>query len=132
MNQIQWTEILGWGPEQIHSLRSVGYCYLKQGAYDIAFSFFNALSILDPQNVYDLQTIGALYLQIGNPEKALHSLTLALQLDPAHFPTKLNRAKALFLLGYKTEGFVQATEVTKAPTQDLVNQALALLSAYKS
>lgn len=132
MNHIRWTEVLGWGPEQIDSLRYVGYCYLKQGVYDVAFSFFNALSILEPENVYDLQTIGALHLQMGNAEKALDALDRALKLDPNHFPTKLNRAKALFMLGYKEQGLIQATEATKAQTQDLVDQALALILSYKS
>ncbi len=132
MSQIKWTEVLNLHDEQINALRSVGYSYLKQGVYETAFSFFHALTVLDPHNIYDLQTIGALHLQMGNPQKAIDILSQALTLDPTHFPTKLNRAKALFMLGYKEEGLKEANEVAQAPTQDLIDQALALIASHKS
>lgn len=126
-----WSDALGWGPQQVESLRYVGYCYLKQGVYDIALSFFNALTVLDPNNVYDLQTLGAIHLQMGNALKALEMLDAALKLDPRHEMTKLNRAKALFMLGYKEQGLLQANDVTRATSKDLADQALALVLSYR-
>src|SRR3989344_6704570 len=84
MSQLNWTEILGWDAEQLDDLRYVAYSYIKQGVYDIALTVFDALAILSPPTAYDLQTIGALHLQVGNGLKALESLDRALRLDSTH------------------------------------------------
>jgi tetratricopeptide (TPR) repeat protein len=130
MSHVEWLSILGWGTEELEDLRFVGYSYIKQGKYDIATTFFEALVILDPHSAYDLQTLGALFLQRGNNLMALNYIEKALRLDPAHVPTLLNRTKALFALGYKRQGQLQAKALQKNPDTDIANQADALLLAY--
>ena len=130
MSQLNWTEILGWDAEQLDDLRYVAYSYIKQGVYDIALTVFDALAILSPPTAYDLQTIGALHLQVGNGLKALESLDRALRLDSTNFPTQLNRAKALFMLGYKRQGLAQAMELEKCKEKAIATQASALILAY--
>jgi regulator of sirC expression with transglutaminase-like and TPR domain len=71
MGRINWLEKLGWKEEHIEDLRYTGYSYIRQGKYDIALPFFEALTILDPESVYDAQTLGAIYLEINEPAKAL-------------------------------------------------------------
>lgn len=127
MSQIQWTEVLGWQKKELNDLRYVAYSYIKQGIYDIALTFFNAIIILEPPTAYDLQTIGAIYLQLGNGLKALDHLDRALKLDPSHIPTQLNRAKALFALGYKQQGITQALSIEKQGDKALATQAAALI-----
>ena len=131
MSQIQWTKVLGWGNEELDDLRYVAYSYIKQGIYDIALTFFNALAVLTPQTAYDLQTIGALHLQLGNALKALDHLDRALKIEPTHLPTQLNRAKALFMLGYRQQGITQALAIEKQADKELSKQASALVLAYK-
>src|SRR5215204_1006421 len=99
MGRINWQEILKLSEEQIEDLRYTGYAYLRQGKYDVALSFFEALNVLDRNSAYDAQTIGALYLEMGQPEKALKYLEKALKLEGDHAPTLLNMCKALFLVG---------------------------------
>ena len=130
MSQFNWLEILGWGTQELEDLRFVGYSYLKQGNYDIALTFFEALAVLSAENAYDLQTLGALYLQKGNNLMALNYLEKALKLDPNHHATLLNRAKALFALGYKKQAIAQATALQSNPEEQISNQASALLLAY--
>lgn len=130
VSQIKWTEVLGWGTEEIDDLRFVAYSYIKQGIYDVALTFFNALAVLTPQSAYDLQTIGALHLQLGNGLKALDHLDRALKLEPNHIPSQLNRAKALFMLGYKQQGLNQASTIAKLPDKVFAQQASALIMAY--
>src|SRR5580698_5821008 len=103
MSQVDWLSILGWGKDELEDLRFVGFSYIKQGKYDIATTFFEALVIFAPDSIYDLQTLGALYLQRGNNLMALNYIEKALKLDPTHLPTLLNRTKALFALGYKKQ-----------------------------
>lgn len=130
MSSVEWLSILGWGKDELEDLRFVGYSYIKQGKYDIATTFFEALVILDPHSAYDLQTLGALFLQRGNNLMALNYIEKAIRLDPSHVPTLLNRTKALFALGYKRQGLLQAKALQKNPDQEIANQAEALILAY--
>lgn len=127
MSKIQWTEVLGWGQEELDDLRYVAYSYIKQGIYDVALTIFNALAVLTPQTAYDLQTIGALYLQMGENLKALDHLDRSLKLDPTHLPSQLNRAKALLALGLKQQAIAQATLIEKREDPLVSPQAAALL-----
>lgn len=130
MSSVQWSDILGWDAEAIEDLRYLGYAYLKQGKYDIARAFFEALATLSNQNTYDLQTLGALYLESGKNLQALNTIEQALKLDPQHAETLLNRAKALFALGYRRQALAQANSLLKESSPSISNQASALLLAY--
>lgn len=127
---IDWREKLGWTDEHIEDLRYTGFSYIRQGKYDIALPFFEALAILDPESAYDAQTLGAIYLQINEPTKAMHSFERALQLEAEHGPTLLNLAKAFFMMGKKEEGLrlVQILKEDSNPT--VSNTAKALILAY--
>lgn len=122
---------MGWGKDELDDLRFVAYSYIKQGVYDVALTFFDALAVLTPPTAYDLQTMGALYLQMGNGLKALEYLDRALKIDPTHTQTQMNRAKTLFMLGYKRQGLMQAAELEKSLDKDVSAQASALLLAYR-
>lgn len=126
---MDWLQTLGWDKREVDDLRYVAYSYIKQGVYDVALTFFNALAVLTEQTAYDLQTIGALHLQLGNNQEALNLLDRALKLDPEHLPTQLNRAKALISLGDKKEGVKQAKELEKSPDPNLRREASALVLA---
>jgi len=130
VSQINWIELLGWGGDQIEDIRFAGYSFLKQGHYDHALKFFEVLAILSQEDTYDLQTLGALYLQVGNNLSALNYLERALKLDRLHEPTLLNRAKALFLLGYKRQGLAQAKRLERSSDIHIADQARALTLAY--
>ncbi|PIS01439.1 MAG: type III secretion chaperone [Chlamydiae bacterium CG10_big_fil_rev_8_21_14_0_10_35_9] len=129
---MNWLELLGWNDEQLEDLRFVAYSYIKQGLYDTAITFFEALSVLSPENSYDLKTLGALYLQKGNSLEALNYLDRSLKIDPNDLQTQLNRAKALLSLGYKKQGISQAKKLQNSSNQDIAKQASALILAFPS
>ncbi|CCB86915.1 putative uncharacterized protein [Parachlamydia acanthamoebae UV-7] len=130
MAKINWVKSLGWTEEQLDDLRFTGYAYLRQGKYDIALAFYEALAALSPNNAYDLQTLGALYLQLNNPVKALKCFDQALKVEADHAPTLLNVAKALFMLGKKEEGLKLAQILQNEPSLTISNTAKALILAY--
>ena len=130
MVEINWLDVLGWQGEELEDLRFVGYSYLKQGLYDTAITFFEALVTLSPTSAYDVQTLGALYLQKGNNLMALNYLEKALKLDPNHAPSLLNKTKALLSLGYKKQGLAQAKDLESSQDPAIANQAGALFQAY--
>lgn len=130
MSKKNWIKELGWSEDHLEDLRFAGYAYIRQGKYDIAISFFEALNVLDPESAYDAQTLGALYLQLNNPLKALKYLDKALKLEADHSPTLLNLTKALFMLGKKEEGLKLAKILKKEPDASIANVAKALILAW--
>lgn len=130
MGKIKWREKLNWTDENSEELRLAAYAYIRQGKYDIAIDFFEALEVLEPDSAYDAQTLGALFVQLGNPAKALKCFDRALKLDADHSPTLLNLAKAFFMLGKKQEGLKLAAILKNEPDPAISNVAKALIMAY--
>ena len=130
MSTINWLDLLDWGKDQLEDLRFIGFAYIKEGKYDIAKTFFEAIITLSPNNAYDLQTLGAIYLQEGKNLEALTYIDKALLFTPKHSETLLNRAKALFSLGYKKQGISQANVLLSCENKNIANQAQALISAF--
>lgn len=130
MSRINWTKELNWTNEHLEDLRNTGYAYLRQGKYDIAITFFEALTVLDPNNAYDSQTLGALYLQKGEAQKALKWLDHALKIEGDHGPTLLNLCKALFMLGKIEEGLKLAHILKNEKSAAIANVARALILAH--
>lgn len=104
MSQFNWRQILDWDQEQIEEMRITAFLYIREGKYDVAKSFCEALAVLNPDNPYDISTLGALYLQLNNPVSALSYLDKAKSLDPSNQLVQINRIKAMLELGYKEEG----------------------------
>ncbi len=130
MGRIDWKKELGWTEDQLEDLRFTAYAYIRQGKYDIALPIFEALTVMNPDNAYDAQTLGALYLQMNNPVKALKSFDKALKLEADHTPTLLNVTKALFMVGKIEEGLKLANILKNEPDAAISNVAKALILAY--
>jgi tetratricopeptide (TPR) repeat protein len=130
MSSIKWSEIVGWDIDALEDLRYLGYAYLKQGKFDIAKSFFEALVAFNPDHTYDLQTLGGLYLETGQNLQALSTIERSLKIDPHHPQTLLNRAKALFALGYRRQAIAQTKALAEHAEGAVANQASALLLAF--
>lgn len=131
MSKIDWLKKLNWTEEQLDDLRVAGYAYVRQGKYEIALSIYEALIVLDSESAYDAQTLGAIYLQINQPLKALKSFDRALKLETDHAPTLLNVTKALFMLGRKEEGLKLAHILKRESNVQIANTASALIMAYE-
>ena len=130
MSRIDWIQKLGWTEDHLEELRNAGYSYIRQGRYDIARPFFEALCVLNPESSYDLQTLGAIYVQLNLPQQAEKYLDRALQIEGDHSPTLLNLAKAFFMSGKITEGIKLATLLKKDQNPFISSTASALLLAY--
>jgi tetratricopeptide (TPR) repeat protein len=131
MGRINWLEKLKWTEEHIEDLRYTGYSYIKQGKYDIALPFFEALTVLDPASAYDAQTLGAIYLQLNQPNKAMIQFNRALKIDSGHPSTLLNVSKAFFMVGKKDEGLKIAHILKNNSDKAVANIAKALILAYE-
>ncbi|MEN9653946.1 MAG: hypothetical protein RL235_58 [Chlamydiota bacterium] len=130
LSQIDWSKTLRIKTDEIDDLRYIAYTYIQQGRYDVALNVFDALWVLTTPNAYDLQTLGALHLELGHNQKALELLDLALNQEPGHVLTQLNRAKALFSLGKQEQGLIQAGGLVASGDPAVASQASALILAF--
>lgn len=128
----RWLQTLGWKEKELDDLRSVSYCYIKQGIYDIALTLFETILVLTTPTLYDLKTIGALYLQQSDPKKALYFLDQALALDPQDETTKINRIKAFFMLGQKEEALLLAQKLEESGMTKMKDKAKAFLLSHQN
>lgn len=127
---VNWRTVLGWTESQLEELRLTGYYYIRQGKYDIALPFYEALVIVDPDKPYNWQTLGALQLELGETQKARENLERALEMNPKHAPTLLNHTKALIELGDMETGIQMARMLKKHSNRQVSSFATALLLAY--
>ena len=128
MSKVDWQELLGWTDDQLEELRFSGFSFLRQGHYPKAITFFKALCVLAPKSAYDLQTLGALYLQTGATTKALDFFNRALEIEPSHEPTLINKVKALFMNNQIDEALTLAQKLKASSDLAIRNDALALIS----
>ena len=122
---------LGWTKEQLEELRYAGFSFFREGCYDKALVYFKALVVLDPESIYDKQTLGAIYAEMGQNTLALEVLGEALLLDPNHEPTRLNLAKVHLVEGNISEGAALATELITSSNPNIASDSEALLLAYR-
>ncbi|OGN59745.1 MAG: hypothetical protein A3F40_03960 [Chlamydiae bacterium RIFCSPHIGHO2_12_FULL_27_8] len=127
---MDWKGFLNLSDETIDDVRIVGYCYVRQGCFDIALDYFKALIIIDPKNIYDLQTLGSIYLEKGKYLEALKFLDKSLKINPQNDMALLNKARALFAIGYRREGLEAANILQKKNNVKVASQAQALIKAY--
>ncbi len=64
----------------IHS--TMGVCFFKQGEYAKAVNSFERAVHLNPVSGMDYANLGVNHRKLGNTDKAIHFLTLALSIDP--------------------------------------------------
>ena len=132
MSKINWLKELGWNEEYLDEIRHTGYSYIRQGRYETALPFFEALAVFSTDESYDFQTLGAIYVQLDQPLKAIKALDRALQIEADHAPTLLNLTKAFFMAGRKEDAIKLAYVLKKDPNPFISSNAAALILAYSS
>ena len=130
MLEIDWKDIMGWSEAQMRDARSIGYLYYKQGAFDIAAKCFEALITINPHALYELQTLGAIYLEMNRPKEALTLIDRALSIQPGHEPTLFHRCKALLAMGDKTGALEIAHLLENSSDTIIAKSARSLLAAH--
>lgn len=125
-----WTELLGWDEDKIEEIRFFGFSLLREGKYERARLFFEVLLILNKDSVIDRQTLGALYLQMNENDKALEQFNQVLEKMPDHEPTLLNKAKALFMLNQNQTAIAIIEKLTKSSDLMIADDASALMLTH--
>lgn len=128
---INWKEVVGWSDEQIQDIRILAHSFIRNGKFESACKIIEALLPIDNRRLIDIQTLGALYLDLDNPEKALSYIHQAIQQDPHHLGTRLNQVNALLALGQISAAMKIAQKLASCPDPKIAGQASAFLLAYQ-
>lgn len=133
MSEFNWNQALGWSEDEIDDIRVTAFLYIREGKYDIAHTFCEALTVINPNNDYDLSTLGALYLEQNNPVSALSYLDRAQKLNPTNQTIQINRIKAMLQLGYRQEGLrLLKAFIPQCKDPFIASDAEALQMAYRT
>lgn len=127
---INWKEVIGFNDEQIQNIRTAGELYRRQGHYKTALTYWRAICIFDKTSVFDQQMLGALLLEVNQAQEAVPVLEKALALQPKHYRTHLNLARALLDSGRKAEALAKAKELVLCPDALVADRASAILLAF--
>ena len=133
MAKVDWVKKLGWDFNHLEDIIFVGYHYIRQGRYQIAQAFFeglvamNADQPLAQQLAYDYETLGALYLQLGDYARSLRYLERAHRMQPENGRVLLNKVKALVALKRVMEGLALAHALTNSKDPILRDRAQAII-----
>jgi Tfp pilus assembly protein PilF len=126
-----WHEILGWKAEQIAEVRQLAYSYARQGVYEVCRDLLHMVQVLAPDEPYEAQLLGAVYLEEGDLKQATHWLQEALRLDPSHLPTRLNWCKVQLQTGALVDGLLAAERLRRESDPVIAADAEALMMAYQ-
>jgi tetratricopeptide (TPR) repeat protein len=127
---VAWREVIGWSQDEIDELRAIGYSYLRQGQYKVAQTFFEALVVLDPANLFDLKTLGGLRDIAGDAPGAIDTFTQVLQHAPQDTFALLGLAKAELSAGKQTQAIERLRTLSTSSQKRIALDAQALILAY--
>lgn len=137
MAKVDWVKRLGWDFNQLEDIRFVGYHYIRQGQYGVAKAFFEALVALcadqplQQQLAYDYETLGSIYLELGDSARALRYLERAGRMQPENGRILLNKAKTFIALSRPFEGLEIAYQLMARKDPILRDRAHALILSQK-
>jgi Flp pilus assembly protein TadD len=107
--QLRFTQIFNFDAQQIASLLVCGHNFFSQGKLQEAQRIFDGLAILDPNNSYINNILGAIYQRLEQYDAAILRYSRAIELFPQDIVSLTNRAEI-----YLNQGkFVEASKDLK-------------------
>ena len=91
--------IAGWTEEDVFVVAERAHSLYLQGCYREAAAIFEGLIVVDPENRYCRTALAALYLALGEQQKALDQADQALALDDGDVEARARCAEARLALG---------------------------------
>lgn len=95
---MKWAALMSWTPEQLHEAAKEGYRQYDSGQYDKAEVIFKGLTVLDPDNFYYHQMLGACYQQQKKFPESIVEYSIAIDLKPDDITSVTNRGEVYFTL----------------------------------
>ncbi|HEX8474452.1 MAG TPA: tetratricopeptide repeat protein [Pyrinomonadaceae bacterium] len=89
----------GWTAEELRLVADLGFALAEQGRHQEAITVFEGLAALAPATGYFQSALGALWLRMNEPRRALEYLEAALKADAQDLAALINCGEAYLQLG---------------------------------
>jgi tetratricopeptide (TPR) repeat protein len=88
-----------WSEQDIYLVAKRGYSFHLQGRYREAGVIFQGLVAVDPENQYCRESLAAVWLALGEPERAIEQLNVLLTRQPSDLAIRARRLEAYVQAG---------------------------------
>ncbi|MBI2083097.1 MAG: tetratricopeptide repeat protein [Deltaproteobacteria bacterium] len=131
---LSWTELFALPPEKLQQMATIGYEQFKSGGYDRAEKIFRGLTIIDPENYYYHQMLGATFQRQEKYAEAILEYSVAVDLNQKDTVSYTNRGEsylAMGLLPLANQDFDKAISFDKEGSDRWANRARMLKEQVK-
>ena len=96
---LSWADLSKYTPERLLQIAEMGYNQFKLGRYDSAERIFKGLTVIDPENYYYHQMLGATFQRKDQYPEAIVEYSVAFELNKQDMVSVTNRGEVYFKLG---------------------------------
>lgn len=96
--EMSWADLTEWTPERLLETAKEGYNRYDTGQFDKAEIIFKGLTVLDPENYYYHQMLGACNQQQDKLPEAIIEYSIAIDLLPEDITSITNRGEVYYQL----------------------------------
>lgn len=109
--------VAGWTPDEMRLVADLGYALAEQGRNQEAIIVFEGLAALAPATAYFQTALGALWLRMEEPKRAIAHLNAAIKADPQDIMALVNRGESYMQLGDRTAAIRDLTAAVRLGEQ---------------
>lgn len=124
-----WADFSKYSPERITNMAELGYNQFNLGLYDSAEKIFKGLTLIEPDNYYFHQMLGAIFQRKEKFAEAIVEYSVAIELEPSDLISWTNRGEThmkLGLLPLADADFGQAIDLDTTKEDKWANRARML------
>ncbi len=96
---LSWADMSQYTPEKLHQIAESGYEKFKIGQYEAAEKIFRGLTVLDTENYYYHQMLGAVFQRQEKWAEALVEYSIAIEINPRDIVSLTNRGEVYVKIG---------------------------------
>jgi tetratricopeptide (TPR) repeat protein len=96
---LSWADLSQYTPERLMQIAELGFNQFRIGQYDSAERLFKGLTVIDPDNYYFHQMLGATFQRKEKYAEAIVEYSVAADLNPSDVVSFTNRGEVYFKLG---------------------------------
>ena len=96
---LSWADLANYPPERLLKIAEMGYEQFQLGRFDSAERLFKGLTVIDPENSYYHQMLGATYQRKEQLPEAIVEYSVAVDLNKNDIVSVTNRGEVYYKLG---------------------------------
>ncbi len=96
---LSWADLSQYTPERLMQIAELGFNQFRIGQYDSAERLFKGLTVIDTDNYYFHQMLGATFQRKEKYAEAIVEYSVAADLNPSDVVSFTNRGEIYFKLG---------------------------------